>query len=146
MTERPEETEVFASDVRPYEWARWDSIESSEPFSNTIVSVKPSDCGEFLWFMLETHTFFKARPNDVLKLIRVASTGGGVMEFVIISDDDGHHYICPADREEEADEMLQTITDYWREDRDGECPPSPDFLVPIGGAISRVKFQNYRIE
>lgn len=76
-----------------------------------------------------------------------------VMEYVIISDDSGHSYVCPADRQEEASGLLDEIEDFWDkmplEDRDRdpvEEPEIPDWLKPIGGAISRVKFQAFRIE
>jgi hypothetical protein len=75
------------------------------------------------------------------------------VEFVIISDDDGHSYVCPADRELEALQLFEEITNFWRDmpdaDRDREPveePEIPEWLRPVGGAISRVKFKQFRIE
>lgn len=66
---KPVTEQVLARDVVPYEWAQWCSIEDSLPFSNDVVSVRPSDCGTYLWFMLETWNFFKAKPDEELELI-----------------------------------------------------------------------------
>jgi hypothetical protein len=64
------ETErIAARDVRPYEWAQWCSIGGGEPFANDIVSVRPTECGRYLSFMLDTFNFFKATPDEVLELI-----------------------------------------------------------------------------
>lgn len=62
-------------------------------------------------------------------------------EFVIISDDDGHHYVCPADKSSEAYTALEAIMDFWREDREGVEPELPTYLVEVGGAIGRVQVQ-----
>lgn len=65
----PETKKVKARDVKPYEWALWCSIMGSEPFANDIVSVHPSECGAYLWFMLDSHNFLKATPDEELELI-----------------------------------------------------------------------------
>lgn len=65
----PETKSVRARDVQPWFWGQWCSIEDGEPFTNVICSVRWSDDGEHLWFMLETHNFFKAKPDEILELV-----------------------------------------------------------------------------
>ncbi len=60
---------VRSADVKPYEWSLWCRIEGGEPFMNEIVGVRPSECGQYLWFMLDSHNFLKTKPDDVLHLI-----------------------------------------------------------------------------
>jgi hypothetical protein len=68
-------------------------------------------------------------------------------EFVLISDDDGHHYVCPADLETEAGRALDAIRRYWDDPPDDvEAPDLPDYLTEVGGSPTRVKFTGYRIE
>ena len=71
-------------------------------------------------------------------------------EYCIISDDSGHDYICPADKEQEASAILEAIEQFWSFDNvisdEADEPSLPDYLVEIGCAISRVKFTNYRID
>lgn len=68
-------------------------------------------------------------------------------QHVIISDDDWHLYVCPADKETEAHTALAAITDYWQSScPEGDEPETPAYLVPVGGAVSRVKFKQFRIE
>lgn len=69
----PETSFVCASNVKPYEWALWCRVEGSEPFANEIVGVKPSECGEYLWLMLDTFNFWKVKPDDMLSLIPLRS-------------------------------------------------------------------------
>jgi hypothetical protein len=71
MKDKPQTVAVRAGDVKPYEWAQWCRIEDSEPFANEIVSVCPADDGVHLWFMLDSHNFLKAHPEEVLDLIPV---------------------------------------------------------------------------
>jgi hypothetical protein len=70
MIECPPTTTIKAIDVKPHYWAQWCTIEGyPEPFANTIVSVKWSEDGQHLWFMLDTHNFLKASPDEELELI-----------------------------------------------------------------------------
>lgn len=70
----------------------------------------------------------------------------GTEEFVLIQDDDGHWFVCPAEREQEAYRMLEAISRYWGEHQyDKVAPPEPDFLKEVGGSPSLVKFTGYRI-
>jgi hypothetical protein len=69
MSDAPEMRKVLARDVVPYEWALWCSIEDGEPFANAIESVKWSDDGQHLWYLLGTHNFYKADPDKELELV-----------------------------------------------------------------------------
>jgi len=57
-------------------------------------------------------------------------------EYVIVSDDDGHNYVIPADKIKD--------WDYWLMDACDDILPS--WCKTIGGSITLVKFTNYRIE
>lgn len=59
-------------------------------------------------------------------------------EFVIVSDDDGHHYIIPADKLND--------WDIWICSEDYELGQIPEWAVTIGGSPTLVKFKKYRIE
>jgi hypothetical protein len=65
----PETEQIIARDVVPYEWALWCRVAGGEAFANHIVGKRPSECGEYLWFMLDSHNFWKVKPDDVLALI-----------------------------------------------------------------------------
>lgn len=68
------------------------------------------------------------------------------MEHVLIQDDDGHWYVCPADKADEACRVLAAITAYWGgRDYDGDPPGTPEYLRPVGGSPSLVKFTGFRI-
>ena len=69
MSEEQEAQKVKAIEVVPYEWAIWCSVAGSQPFANEIVAQKWSDDGQHIWFMLESHNFLKAAPDDVLDLL-----------------------------------------------------------------------------
>lgn len=78
-----------------------------------------------------------------------AARAGRTTEYVLVKDDDGHWYVCPADKRHDALDALDKVADYWRltTDADGtEEPAVPDYLVPVGGAPGRVVFAHYRIE
>lgn len=67
--ECPPTVMVKAIDVKPYRYAQWCSIGDGEPFANDIGPRRWSDDGEYIWFMLESYNFFKARPDEILELI-----------------------------------------------------------------------------
>lgn len=69
-------------------------------------------------------------------------------EYVLVSDNDGHHYVVPADKQREADDYFAAVSRYWEpgSDHDGEPPAEPEWLVAVGGAPSRVRFTGFRIE
>ena len=76
MTEQtePELVEVRALDIVVYEAAIWCSIEDGKPFANTIEHRGWSDDGEHIWFMLGTHNFYKAAPDDMVKVVQLPRT------------------------------------------------------------------------
>lgn len=55
-------------------------------------------------------------------------------DYVLVSDDDGHWYVIPAGRENEFDVAIM-----------GNSPQTPEWAEAVGGAPTRVKFQNYTI-
>ena len=59
-------------------------------------------------------------------------------EYVIVSDDDGHYYVIPADKIKE--------WNHWLESQDYQDGIAPIWCEEIGGAINLVKFKNYRID
>lgn len=74
----PEQVQIRARDVKPYHWAVWCTVgDSTRPFANTIVSRKWSEDGEKIWFMLDTHNFDSAGPDEMLWLVREDPTGWG---------------------------------------------------------------------
>lgn len=67
-------------------------------------------------------------------------------QFVLIQDEDCHWYVCPADKEEEASEYFEEVSQYWDTPRkSGDPPVMPDYLDRVGGAPSLVKFTGYTI-
>ena len=57
--------------------------------------------------------------------------------YCIISDGDGHEYICPADKQEEALAYFADVDRYWsRGEYHRECPTEPDYLRMIGGSLT----------
>jgi hypothetical protein len=68
----PKTEKVRAIDVKPYRWALWCTVEgSSKPFANEICIRKWSDDGEKIIFMLDSHNFLFARPDEELELIPI---------------------------------------------------------------------------
>ena len=69
-TKTPELKRVLARDVLPYHWGVWCTVGGRpEPFSNTIEHVSWSEDGQHLWFMLGTHNFCKAAPDQEIELV-----------------------------------------------------------------------------
>jgi hypothetical protein len=65
----PETKKVRAIDVVPYRWGLWCTVGDSKPFVNDIEGVSWSDDGQHIWFMLGTHNFYKAEPNEIVELV-----------------------------------------------------------------------------
>lgn len=61
-------------------------------------------------------------------------------EYMIVSDDDGHDFIIPADDEAEWDKLE---TQFYN---DEEVNFPPDWAVEVGGSLRLIKFTSYRIE
>lgn len=75
MDAKPETELVRAIDVKPNHWSLWCTVGGSEPFANEIVSRKWSDDGEKIVFMLESHNFLFALPEEELELVPTKTVG-----------------------------------------------------------------------
>jgi hypothetical protein len=76
---------VRAIDVRPYEWGIWCTVEGSpKPFTNVIEMRKWSEDGQSIWFMLGTHNFHNAKPDDILTLVPLSEA---VKRYVTLETD-----------------------------------------------------------
>lgn len=57
--------------------------------------------------------------------------------YVFITDESGHDYLCPLDRKEEGEKMIEDVERYWDnlnpDDLESECPDEPDFIERING-------------
>ena len=73
-TESPPTVQVRARDVKPYHYGIWCSIGDGKPFVNTICGVRWSEDGNSIWFMLESHNFDRADPDEVLDLVEERGT------------------------------------------------------------------------
>lgn len=67
--EKPQTVKVDARDIKPYFYSLWCSIEDGAPFPNPIVGMQWSEDGEHLWLMLESHNFYRCKPDEVLDLV-----------------------------------------------------------------------------
>lgn len=65
----PDEIELRALDIVPYRFGIWCTVAGSLPFVNPIVHRSWSEDGEYLWFMLDSHNFHKAKPDDMVKVV-----------------------------------------------------------------------------
>ena len=66
----PEMKSERAIDARPYQWAVWCRVGGApKPFANVIESRSWSEDGRHIWFLLGTHNFMKARPDEELELV-----------------------------------------------------------------------------
>jgi hypothetical protein len=67
--------------------------------------------------------------------------------YRLIKDDDGHLYVIPADKLDDASRYFDAVYKYWDEmPDDEEEPPEPDWLKSLGCAMSCVKFPSYEID
>lgn len=69
--------------------------------------------------------------------------------FMIVDDHDGEHYLIPAARQAEASAYFEAVSDFWDNPPDDEsimAPDEPEWMIPIGGAVSRVTFVDPRTE
>ncbi len=60
--------------------------------------------------------------------------------YCLVQDDDGHWFVIPAEKQDEFEEYMRKIYDL------GEYPEEPEWLDGVGGAPSRVIFENYTIK
>lgn len=69
MSEEPTQIEKRAIDVTPYEHGVWCTVAGNEPFVNEIVLRKWSDDGTQIIFMLDTHNFIFADPDENILVV-----------------------------------------------------------------------------
>jgi hypothetical protein len=69
MTDEPILVKARAIDVRPYAFALWCTVGGSAPFANPIESRRWSEDGQTIWFLLGTHNFHTAQPDEILDLV-----------------------------------------------------------------------------
>jgi hypothetical protein len=72
MSETPETVKVKATEVKPYHYGLWCSIEGRDPFTNPVVGTRWSEDGKHVWYMLDTHNFHRADPDEFLDLVPLA--------------------------------------------------------------------------
>jgi len=65
----PKQIAMKAIDIVPYRYGIWCCIKDGEPFVNTIVGQDWSEDGESIWFMLDTHNFLNARPDEMVDVV-----------------------------------------------------------------------------
>lgn len=61
------------------------------------------------------------------------------MEYIITGDDDGHHYVIPADKSVEFEAWLDRIY------QDSDDCDMPVWCIEINGSPTKVKFKEWRI-
>ena len=68
-------------------------------------------------------------------------------KYCLINDDDGHWFIIPSNKREEAETYFLSIYRYWEEMPDDmECPNEPNWLLPLNVHPMYVAFESYEIE
>ena len=67
--------------------------------------------------------------------------------YILKSDDDGHWYVVPADKDREAADYFEAVSKYWGEpsDENAREPDRPDWLEEVGGCPSLVTFTDPKI-
>jgi len=70
----PVQVKKRAIDVTPYEHGIWCSVEGGDPFVNTIVLRKWSEDGSQVVFMLDSHNFLFAKPDEEIEVVEASST------------------------------------------------------------------------
>jgi len=69
-----QKVKILARNVKPYFYALkcYINEDQDKPIYNQIVGIKWCRLGDnILWFMLQTHNFFSAAPDDELELVEV---------------------------------------------------------------------------
>lgn len=64
-------------------------------------------------------------------------------KFCLISDGNCHWFLCPAERRDEAEEVMERISGYWSDNFDCDEPPPelPDYLETLDGGPGRITFE-----
>lgn len=65
----PGQVRKRALDVTPYEHSIWCTVGGGEPFANTIVLRRWSEDGKQVVFMLDTHNFLFADPDEEIDVV-----------------------------------------------------------------------------
>lgn len=74
--EEPAQIEVRAIDVVPDEHAIWCTVgDRTTPFANTIEFRSWSQDGDFIWFLLGTHNTYKAKPEELMRVVVLKQHG-----------------------------------------------------------------------
>lgn len=73
MSTEPTFLTLLARDVKPYHYGLWSSV-GGEPFANCICAVKWSEDGEHLSFVLESHNFYKVKPDEEVKVVDLSGS------------------------------------------------------------------------
>ena len=68
-----------------------------------------------------------------------------VQWYVLIQDNDGHWYVCQADRQAEAEAYFAECANYWKKPMKKSYIEEPAWLVRVGGAPSLVRFKDYEV-
>lgn len=66
-----------------------------------------------------------------------------VQRFCLISDDDGHWYVIPADKLAEAEAHFEAVYTFWRnppDDEDARPADDPEWMERVNGGASLVTF------
>lgn len=58
--------------------------------------------------------------------------------FTIISDNDGHYYVIPVDKKEDWTRYLNS--------EESELGYIPMYAKPVGGCLTLLEFENYKIK
>jgi len=82
----PEQVEIRALDIVIYEHAIWSSIGDGKPFANTIEHRAWSEDGAHIWFMLGTHNFYKAEPEEMVRVVQLARGERREPKSLFVSD------------------------------------------------------------
>lgn len=72
METEPVQVLKRALDVTPYVHGIWCSVQDGKPFVNTIVLRKWSEDGEKVVFMLDSHNFLTAGPDEEIEVVEKA--------------------------------------------------------------------------
>jgi hypothetical protein len=87
VSDEPVQVRKRAIDVTPYEHAVWCVIANGEPFANDVVCRRWSEDGATISFMLESHNFMSAAPDEEIEVIeRVPYMGPEHMADVLKRD------------------------------------------------------------
>ena len=78
-------------------------------------------------------------------IVRIISEHAPLSRFVFTKDDDGHWYVIPADKQDEAAAYFDAVYNFWggsSADENTTEPDRPEWLMDVGGAPSLVTFSS----